>query len=83
MPQTGEAADFTWRQQLTVAEQLLNQPRDVAAGYRVQFGKRQWLIYRSLAKAANRTLLGVNLSTEFLLARFGRDGEIETVLEIE
>jgi len=73
---------FTWRQ-LTVAEQLQNQPRDVAAGYRVQFGKRQWLIYRSLAKAANRTLLGVNLSTEFLLARFGRDGEIETVLEIE
>ncbi len=73
---------FTWRQ-LTIAEQRQNLPRDEAAGYRVQFGRRQWLIYRSLTEPTNRTLLGHNLSTDFLLARFGRDGETETILEIE
>jgi hypothetical protein len=73
---------FTWRQ-LTVAEERQNQPRDVAAGFRVQFGGRQWLVYRSLAEPANRTLLGKNLSTDFLLARFGRDGETATIMEIE
>jgi hypothetical protein len=73
---------FTWRQ-LTVAEQRQNQPRDVAVGYRVQFANRQWLVYRSLAEPANRTLLGTNLSTDFYLARFRRDGETDAILEIE
>ena len=73
---------FTWRQ-LTVAEQRQNQPRDVAAGYRVQFGRRQWVIYRSLTPPANRTLLGTNLSSEFFLGRFKRDGETKTILEVE
>jgi hypothetical protein len=72
----------TWRQ-LTIAEQRQNQPRDVAVGYRVQFGRRQWVIYRSLTRPANRTLLGQNLSTEFFLGRFKRDGESKTILEIE
>jgi hypothetical protein len=73
---------FTWRQ-LTVAEQRVNQPRDVAAGYRVQFAKRQWLVYRSLKRPGNRTVLGQNLSTDFLLARFGRDGETQALVEVE
>jgi hypothetical protein len=73
---------FTWRQ-LTVAEQRQNLTSDVAAGYRVQFGRRQWLIYRSLAAAANRTVLGQNLSGEFFLGRFQRSGETETLVEIE
>ena len=73
---------MTWRQ-LTVAEQRQNQPRDVAAGYRVQFGSRQWLIYRSLTPPANRTVLGMNLSTDFFLGRFGRDGETNTIVEVE
>ena len=73
---------FTWRQ-LTVAEQLEIQPQDVAVGYRVTIGKQQWLIYRSLAKSANRTLLGHNLSSEMLVARFGRDGEVQTLVQIE
>ena len=55
---------FTWRQ-LTVAEQRENVTCDVAVGYRVQFAKRQWLVYRSLTAPANRTVLGQNLSTEF------------------
>ncbi|HEY2146991.1 MAG TPA: hypothetical protein VGH32_03585, partial [Pirellulales bacterium] len=73
---------FTWRQ-LTIAEQRRNLQSDVAVGYRVQFGRRQWLIYRSLAPAANRTLLGQNLSSEFFLGRFNRNGETETIVEIE
>jgi len=72
----------TWRQ-LTVAESRQSQPNDVAVGYRVMLGKEQWLIYRSLAERANRTLLGHNLSTEMLVARFHRTGEVEPLVEIE
>ena len=35
--------ELTWRQ-LTVADRLEIQPRDVAVGYRVQIGKAQWLL---------------------------------------
>ena len=73
---------ITWRR-LTVAEQLRIQPSDVAVGYRVALGNEQWLIYRSLGEARNRTLLGHNLSTEMLIARFGADGEVQTLVEIE
>lgn len=73
---------LTWRQ-LTVAENLAIQPPDVAVGYRVVVGKGQWLIFRSLAPAANRTLLGHNLATEMLVARFDRHGEVHPLLEIE
>lgn len=72
----------TWRQ-LTVAALLAVQPDEVAVGYRVAVGKKQWLIYRSLAEKANRTLLGHNLSTEMLMARFHRSGKVEPLLEIE
>ena len=73
----------TWRQ-LTVAESLEIQPHDVAVGYRAQCGRDQWLIYRSLAAKANRTLLGQNLSSECLVARFlAPAGEIDELVEIE
>jgi hypothetical protein len=73
---------FTWRH-LTVAENLLAQPADVAVGYRVTIGKDQWLLYHSLGPRGNRTLLGHNLVSQTLVARFRGDGEIEPVLEIE
>ena len=73
---------LTWRH-LTVAEDLRAQPSDVAVGYRVMIGKHQWLIYRSLGPTGNRTLLGHNLTTEMLVARFDRDGEVEPLVEIE
>jgi len=73
---------FTWRR-LTVAQSLEVQPHDVAVGYRVAIGSEQWLIYRSLAEPANRTLLGHNLSSEMLVARFEKTGEVEPLLEIE
>ncbi|MBN1589064.1 MAG: hypothetical protein JW888_06085 [Pirellulales bacterium] len=72
----------TWRQ-LTVAAERVIQPADVAVGYRVHSGRDQWLIYRSLAERANRTLLGHNLSSEMLFARFDEAGEVEPLVEVE
>jgi len=73
----------TWRQ-LAVAESLELQSHDVAVGYRAQCGKDQWLVYRSLAKPANRSVLGQNLSHECLVARFlAPEGEVDELLEIE
>jgi len=73
---------FTWRQ-LTVAENLQAVAADVAVGYRVMVGKKQWLIYRSLAPVGNRTLLGHNLISQLLVARFDRKGEVASLVEIE
>jgi hypothetical protein len=72
----------TWRQ-LTVAESRSNVSRDVAAGFRVMIGRRQWLVYRSLGRNANRTLLGHNLSSETLVGRFLSTGLVEPLVEIE
>ncbi|HEX5106693.1 MAG TPA: hypothetical protein VFV87_22890, partial [Pirellulaceae bacterium] len=72
----------TWRR-LTVAENLQIVPRDVAVGYRVQFGREQWLVYRSLARWGNRTLLGQNYATEFVCTRFLRTGKTHDILAIE
>jgi hypothetical protein len=73
---------FTWRQ-LTVAEERQIVPRDDAVGYRIQFGNKQWLIYRSLTPPRNRTFLGHNLASEFLIARFGREGSVKALIEVE
>ncbi|TWU20898.1 hypothetical protein [Bythopirellula polymerisocia] len=73
----------TWRQ-LAVAQALELQPHDVAVGYRAQFGKSQWLIYRSLSAPANRTVLGQNTSVEYLIGRFlAPGGEVEELLQVE
>ncbi len=71
----------TWRR-LTVAERLTIQPADVAVGYRVQVAAEQWLFYRSLAKAANRTVLGQNLASEFVAARFTSQGYADELVSI-
>jgi hypothetical protein len=73
---------LTWRQ-LTVAEDRQIVPPDVASGYRVQIGKAQWLLYRSLSDVGIRTVLGKNLMHEFLLGRFRSSGKIKTLMEIE
>jgi hypothetical protein len=73
---------WTWRP-LTVAQSLAIQPADSAVGYRVMIGREQWLVYRSLSPRANRTLLGHNLSSEFLLARFSKKGEVQSLIEVE
>ncbi len=76
------AKERTWRQ-LTVAETLQEVAHDVAVGYRIQSGRDQWLVYRSLAQAANRTLLGQNLSSEFCAGRFYKSGQVAEWIEIE
>lgn len=75
-------AKRTWRQ-LTVAEKLQIQSPDVAVGYRVQVGSNQWMVYRSLAPRGNRTLLGQNLSQEFVVGRFDMDGCLQELIEVE
>lgn len=75
-------SERTWRQ-LTVAEALAVVPQHVAVGYRIQSGRDQWLLYRSLGPAANRTLLGQNLSSEFFAGRFLKTGEVDEWIEVE
>jgi hypothetical protein len=72
----------TWRQ-LTVAEALEIVPRDVAVGFRGQSGRDQWLFYRSLAPAGNRTVLGQNIAGEFCAGRFPKSGKLDEWIEIE
>ncbi|MEM9187084.1 MAG: hypothetical protein AAGB00_11365, partial [Planctomycetota bacterium] len=76
------AKQRTWRQ-LAVAESLERVGPDVAVGYRYQSGKDQLLIYRSLAKPGNRTVLGQNYSSEALIGRFLSTGEVDEYFEIE
>jgi hypothetical protein len=73
---------ITWRQ-LTVAEHLDIVTADAAVGYRVQAGPEQWLCYRSMTEEGNRTVLGQNYSSEFVLGRFLKDGDVESLVEIE
>jgi hypothetical protein len=73
---------LTWRQ-LTVADTRLILPTHQAAGFRVQVGDDQWLLYRSLDAPRNRTLLGCNVSCDFLIGRIKRNGVVKLLLEIE
>jgi hypothetical protein len=73
---------LTWRQ-LTVADTRINLPPHQAAGFRVQAGIEQWLLYRALDTPRNRTLLGCNVSCEFLLGRLKKGGEVARTLEIQ
>jgi hypothetical protein len=72
---------LTWRQ-LTVAEHLEIQPKDVAVGYRIQSDRQHWMLYRSLARKGNRTLLGQNFFNEFYLAEISTDGSARELIEI-
>lgn len=74
--------ECTWRQ-LTVAEARNPQAPDVAIGYRAQIGKSNWLVYRSLAPAGIRSLLGQQVKAEFLFGRIKPNGACKRLLEIE
>jgi len=71
----------TWRQ-LTVADTREILSADQATGFRVQAGLEQWLVYRSLDEARNRSVLGCNLSCEFLAGRLLEDGEVDRAIEV-
>ncbi len=75
------AKPLTWRA-ITVAENREICPADVARGWRVQIAERQWLVYRALGGHGNRTILGHNMISEFLLAQF-KAGKTTNLVEIE
>lgn len=72
----------TWRQ-LTVAEKLEIVPTDVAVAYRVQVGKKQFVLYRALGEAQNRTFFGQNVNTELFLGRLEKDRSMTELLQVE
>jgi hypothetical protein len=73
---------LTWRQ-LTVADTRRILDRHEAAGFRVQAGLDQWLVYRALDEPRNRTLLGCNVACEFVLGRIKPRGRVGRSIEIE
>jgi hypothetical protein len=73
---------LTWRR-LTVGENLAIVPRDAAVAYRIQAGREQWLIYRSLAPIGNRSVLGHNTCASFVCARISASGETKEIVAIE
>jgi hypothetical protein len=73
----------TWRQ-LTVGYQLQRVPAAAAAAYRVQVGKSQWILYRSLAPSGPRTFLGKQLIADFYCARFdAKEESYEDLITVE
>ncbi|MCA9190650.1 MAG: hypothetical protein KDB03_02770 [Planctomycetales bacterium] len=74
---------YTWRK-LTVGEDLRIVRADEAAAYRMQIGKDQWVIYRTLAPATRRTAIGMHTLCDFYAGRFDSDlGEVDTLVEVE
>lgn len=73
---------LTWRQ-LTVAENLEIVPPSQAAAFRIQVGGQQWLVYRSLTDAANRTFIGQNLSVEFFVGTLESDGTCSEIISVD
>jgi hypothetical protein len=78
----GKSPPLTWRN-LTVAQDLELVGRDVAQAFRLQIGKEQWVLYRSLTPRIRRTVMGLHLNTEFYAARFqASDGTYEALIEV-
>ena len=73
----------TWRQ-LTIGDQLRIVGTDQAAGYRIQVGPEQWMVYRSLAGHSGRTVLGKHLVEDFYCSRFDPgDGSHEELITVD
>ncbi|MDG1991018.1 MAG: hypothetical protein P8J43_01000, partial [Pirellulales bacterium] len=71
----------TWRQ-LTVADTRETLRADQAVSFRVQSCLDQWFVYRSLDEARNRTALGCNTSSEFLVGGVAENGVVKRLLEV-
>jgi len=72
----------TWRR-LTVAENFAAVGRDVAAAYRIQAGRDQWMIYRSLARRGNRSVLGHNTLKSFVCLRIDAGGATKKIAIVD
>ena len=66
-----------------MAENLQLLPRDVAVAYRIQVGASTVGRLPLTGRPASRTFLGQNLTSEFVVARFDSDGELDNLIEIE
>jgi hypothetical protein len=73
---------YTWRR-LTVGENLQKVPDDQATGFRIQLGKEQYILYRSLTPLANRTILGHNLIDDFCYGRFAPKTGVEPLVTVQ
>ena len=73
---------YTWRR-LSVAEGLSRTPNSTAVGYRAQFNESQWLIYRSLAPPASRSILGQNTTAEFIFGAVDDKGMFHQYVGVE
>ena len=73
---------YTWRH-LTVGENLTKVPDDHAVGFRIQLGKEQYLLYRSLTPLANRTVLGHNLIDDFCYGRFDTKTGVDPLVAVQ
>ncbi|MFO0918734.1 MAG: hypothetical protein U0872_10525 [Planctomycetaceae bacterium] len=72
-----------WRT-LTVTEAGKVVGRDIAAGHRLQIGKPQLLVYRSLSTSQTaRAVLGHHTFRESVIARFDADGDVETIMHVD
>ena len=69
--------------QLAVGENRRNLAFNVAAGFRVQIGQEQWLIYRSLDRVIPRTVLGQNLLCEYHVSQFLPTGIAKPLIEVQ
>ncbi|MFN0054319.1 MAG: hypothetical protein ACKV0T_19255 [Planctomycetales bacterium] len=73
----------TWRT-LTVSEAGRAVPLDVAAGYRLQVGRTQWLVYHGLQNhGAARAVLGHHTWNETVIGEIGSDGGLSPLILIE
>ncbi len=71
----------TWRP-LTIARRRTIVPSDVAVGYRVRIGYKQWLLFRSFGQQEPYTVLGKHLLCEFYIGRIEPDQSITDLIRI-
>jgi hypothetical protein len=80
---TRRRSQAIWRR-LTVAQNGQSVPARSAAGHRLQIGKSQWLIYRSLSPILEpRTVLGQHTMYETMIGRFLPNGAVEPMVLVE
>jgi hypothetical protein len=80
---TRRRSPASWRP-LTVGQNGAVVPAGCAAGFRLQVGTAQWLVYRSLSPILEpRTVLGQHTMYETMIGRFVRSGEVEPIVLVE
>jgi len=73
---------ITWRR-LTVAENFAAVGRDIAAAYRIQAGREQWMIYRSVARRGNRSVMGHNTLKSFVCEQIDAGGTTKKIVTVD